>query len=221
MRPANLPMRGQGLAAPLFVISGNQAAGKTTVSGLLAARFERGAHVSGDAMQTMIVAGRRWPEIPDDLDPDTGEVTGEAAHQLRLRLKNACLLARSFAESGIMAVIDDIVVGTRFADLLEDLAGTPFHFVMLRPRVDVLSVREQIRGSDDWETRRHIEAGIESTPRAGLWLDTSEQTAEETMQEILRRGSESLVDPKVVLSSPDPGAQNIVRKLSGPASRGG
>jgi hypothetical protein len=118
MRPVKLPMRGQGLAAPLFVVSGNQAAGKTTVSGLLAARFERGAHVSGDAMQTMIVAGRRWPEIPGDLDPDTGEVTGEAADQLRLRLKNACLLARSFAESGIMAVIDDIVVGTRFAELL-------------------------------------------------------------------------------------------------------
>jgi chloramphenicol 3-O-phosphotransferase len=96
-----------------------------------------------------------------------------------------------------VAVIDDIVVGTRFADLLEDLDGTPFHFVMLRPRVDVLSVRERVRGSDDWETRRHIEAGIEFTPRAGLWLDTSGQTAEETVQEILLRRSESLVDPKV------------------------
>ena len=45
----------------LFVVSGMQGAGKTTVAGLLARRFERGAHVSGDALQRMIVSASEWP----------------------------------------------------------------------------------------------------------------------------------------------------------------
>ena len=43
----------------IFVISGTQGAGKTTVAGLLARRFERGVHVSADTLQKMIVSGAR------------------------------------------------------------------------------------------------------------------------------------------------------------------
>src|SRR5215510_14398475 len=105
----------------LFVVSGMQWAGKTTASGLLARRFERGAHVSGDALQHMIVSGSQWPE--------QREMSEEARRQLRLR--HACTLGTSFLAAGFTAVLDDIVIGLRVDDLLEDLKAQPFIFVML------------------------------------------------------------------------------------------
>src|SRR5689334_19466054 len=105
----------------LFVISGTQGAGKSTVAALLARRFERGAWVSADALQRMIVAGGRWPEGPT--------MSGDAERQLWLRLHHACLLGRSFVAAGITAVLDDIVIGGRVDHLLDMLAGERFVFV--------------------------------------------------------------------------------------------
>ena len=177
------------LSAPtLFVISGTQGAGKSTVARLLAERFERGAWVSADALQRMIVAGGRWPE--------GGEMSAEAERQLRLRLKHACLLAGSFVDAGIAAVVDDIVVGGRVDDLLEELAGRHFVFVMLTPRLDVVRAREAGRGTRLWEQWEWLDDVIRTrTRRLGLWLDSSNQSPDETVDEILRRArSEGIVE---------------------------
>jgi chloramphenicol 3-O-phosphotransferase len=177
----------------LFVVSGTQGAGKTTVSALLAGRFARGVHVSGDTLQKMIVSGREWPVATQtDVNSNT---EGEAVAQLRLRLRNACLLARSFLDAGFTTVIDDIVVGFRLAELREDLAGTPFHFVMLLPDLETVRDRERQRGTQLWREWAWLTKSIEpTTERVGLWLDTSRQTAEETVDEIMRRAwDEALV----------------------------
>jgi len=73
----------------LIVVSGMQGAGKTTVAGLLASRFARGVHVEADALHKMIVSGREWPATSDAMND-------EFHRQLRLRLRNMCLLGRSF-----------------------------------------------------------------------------------------------------------------------------
>jgi len=65
----------------VIVVSGMQGAGKTTVAAALAGRFAKGAHVSADALQKLVVSGARWPEAR--------EMSDEAALQLRLRLRNA------------------------------------------------------------------------------------------------------------------------------------
>jgi predicted kinase len=172
----------------LFVVSGTQGAGKSTVAQLLARRFERGAWVSADALQKMIVSGRVWPEGV--------AMSGAAERQLWLRLKHACLLGRSFVDAGISAVVDDIVVGSRLDELLEHLAGERFVFVMLTPRLEVVRERERERGTALWEQWEWLDDEIRTkTRRIGLWLDNSDQTPDETVNQILARGwTEGLVE---------------------------
>jgi chloramphenicol 3-O-phosphotransferase len=177
----------------IYVISGTQGAGKTTVAGLLAHRFERGAHVEADTLQKMIVAGREWPEA-NVVTRDNHEVTGEAGVQLRLRLRNACILARSFYEHGITAVVDDIIFGDRLAELAEHLGDLPYRFVMLVPDVAAVRSRERERGTNLWpEWEWLTERIVASQPRPGLWLDSSNMTAERTVDEILREADKTLV----------------------------
>jgi hypothetical protein len=120
----------------------------------------------------------------------------DAERQLRLRLKHACLLGLSFVGVGFTAVLDDIVIGSRVDDLLEELAGHPFVFVMLTPRLDVVRQRELGRGTRLWEEWEWLDDEIRNrTRRIGLWLDNSDQTPEQTVDTILRlAGTEGLVE---------------------------
>lgn len=186
----------------IFVISGTQGAGKTTVSRLLAERFERGVHVSADALQKMVVSGREWPK-KHQTDINSPNVEDEASRQLRLRLRNMCLLGRSFYEAGFTAVLDDIVVGGRLEELREHLADSEFMFVMLLPDNATVRDRERQRGTELWREWEWLTDSIVSTTeRVGLWLDTSAQTAEQTVDEIMRRAwDEALVRPRATVAS--------------------
>ncbi|MEO6892476.1 MAG: zeta toxin family protein, partial [Ktedonobacteraceae bacterium] len=108
----------------LIVVTGIMAAGKSTIARLLAGRFARGVHIEADVLQHMIVSGGEWPGEP-------GEPGVEAKRQLRLRLKNMCLLGTSFFEAGFTVVLDDIILGDRWHHLQEDLRGVPFSLVVL------------------------------------------------------------------------------------------
>jgi len=180
--------------ADLFVISGNQSSGKSTVGELLAKRFLVAAHIDGDYVQRLVVSGHRWPDSLDDVDPATGQVVGEAGRQLRLRLRNGCLLAASFADGGITAILTDIVCGSRYEELVDHLAGRTIHFVMLRPAVHVLRRREAQRGTGTNDFEEYIEGAIDATPRVGLWLDSAALTPGAIVDEILSRRKESRVE---------------------------
>ena len=182
--------RTEPAAADLFVISGNQGAGKSTVGELLANRFPVAAHIDGDSVQHFVVSGNRWPESLDDIDLTTGQVMGEAGRQLRLRLRNGCLIAASFVDAGVTAVLTDIICGPRYDELMEHLAGRTIHFVMLRPPVGVLR-RESDRGVGINDFEAHLEVAIDATPRVGLWLDPATTTPEAIVDEILSRQAEA------------------------------
>lgn len=157
-----------------------QGAGKSTVAAALARRFPKGAHVSADALQRLVVAGGVWPEAR--------EMSAEATLQLRLRLRNACLLARSFAEAGFVAVIDDIVIGARVDELVQEMGAIPFDFVMLTPSLETVVRREQGRGTRLHELWSWMDREIrENTRRIGVWLDSSDLGVDETVDAILAR----------------------------------
>ncbi len=175
----------------IIVVSGIQGAGKTTVARSLAERFERGVHIEADALQRMIVSGGEWAGAGE-----AGELTSEAARQLRLRLHNACLLARSFFESGFTAVVDDIIIGERFGHLRDDLAGLPFRLVVLAPGVATVIARDRARKKttgEEWA--RYLDREQRETMTGhGMWVDSSEQTAAKTVAEVTSRlQSEGLI----------------------------
>jgi len=154
---------------------------------MLASQMGRGAHIEADKLHEFIVAGGVWP----DGSPD---ISNEAERQLRLRLHNACLLARSFAEHGFSALIDDIVIGQRLEQAIQELRGTSYGFVMLLPDVELVRERWRSIGSPFVDQWQWIDTEIRTrTRRVGLWLDTTTLTPEQTVQEILRRVDETLV----------------------------
>ena len=167
----------------IIVVTGIQAAGKSTVARRLAGRFARGAHIEADALQRMIVAGGVWPEEPSEPGP-------EAARQLRLRLKHMCLLGISFYEAGFAAVLDDIILGSRWAELRDELRGYPCALVVLAPRREVvIEQRDAQRGirpvGANWAV--YLDEVLRATMAGqGLWVDSSEQTPEETVDAIVR-----------------------------------
>jgi len=168
----------------IVVVTGIQAAGKSTIARLLARRFERGVHIEADALQQMIVSGSEWVTEP-------GVMTAEAERQLRLRLRNACLLAKSFFEAGFTIVIDDIIIGERWAHLKSDLEGLPFNLIVLAPSPKtVTKERDAGRGKrvlgEKWA--RYLDGALRETMAGiGIWIDNSDQTAEQTVDEVIRR----------------------------------
>lgn len=165
----------------IYLITGIQAAGKSTVAQLLAQRLPRSVHVRGDLFRRMIVNGRA------DLTP---ELAAEAMEQLRLRYELAATVTDRYADAGFSVVVQDIVLGEELAWMVERIRSRPLYVVVLAPDREAIALRERGRGKSAygvWQIAELDEALRERTPRIGLWLDTSGQTPDETVAEILAR----------------------------------
>ena|SRR6266576_6948310 len=171
----------------VFLISGIPGAGKTTVARLVAGHFPLSAHIEADEIQNLIVSGGLHPqEEPRD----------EANRQLRLRTRNVSLLADTFATAQIVPVIDDTVVERqRLESYLADLQTRPLRLVLLSPRLEIALTRDKGRRYKEvghiW---RHLDAVMrEEMVGLGLWLDTSAQTPQQTMEAIIAQLPETVV----------------------------
>jgi adenylylsulfate kinase-like enzyme len=81
----------------VWLITGAQASGKSTVAELLARRFERGVHVRGGQFYRWAVAG--WVHFDDRERPE------EARRLLDLRYRLSALVADEYASAGFAPIV--------------------------------------------------------------------------------------------------------------------
>ncbi|MEU0196619.1 MULTISPECIES: AAA family ATPase [unclassified Streptomyces] len=164
----------------VVLVTGVMAAGKSTVAQALAQTLPRAAHVRGDAFRRMIVTGR---------EEYTPGADGEARAQLLLRYRLSAATADAYAEAGFTAVVQDVVLGEDLRAYTGLVRTRPLYVVVLAPRPEAVAAREAARPKTGygggWTVAALDEELRARTPRIGLWLDTSELTVEQTVEEIL------------------------------------
>jgi chloramphenicol 3-O-phosphotransferase len=172
----------------VVLITGIQAAGKSTVAQALAERLDGPAvHVHCDQFRRWIVGGRA------EMTPDAGP---EALRQLRLRHLLTARTCDTYAGAGFTVVAQDVVLGEELPGMVAAIRTRPLHVVVLAPRPDAVAAREAQRGKrayGPWTVAALDRSLRAETPSIGLWLDSSDLPVAETVDEIARRADESRV----------------------------
>lgn len=170
----------------VYLVTGIQAAGKSTVAQALAERLERSVHLRGDLFRRMVVNGRA------DMGP--ADPPAEALRQLRLRYAIAVSVADQYAEAGFDVVLQDVILGPDLAGVAAAIRARPCHVVVLAPSADAVRARDEARRTSRGKVAyKPGDEGVaeldrylrNETPRIGLWLDTSAMTVGETVGAIL------------------------------------
>ena len=176
----------------LWLIIGVQAAGKSTVADLLAREFERGVHVRGGQFYRWAVSGWVHP---------TSVLSDEARRLLDLRYRLSAQAAHEYCLAGFSTVVQDNIFGEDVQTWLRDANVQPSHLVVLRPSVSAVKQRDEARQAALGKVAyrpgemsiSQLDELLVTTPRLGLWLDSSDQTPRETVDEILARRDEALL----------------------------
>ncbi|NKY84224.1 AAA family ATPase [Nocardia veterana] len=170
-----------GTTGAVYLVTGIQAAGKSTVGQALAERLPRSAHVRGDVFRRFVVGGRA--EMSD-------APSSEALRQLRLRHRLAAATADAYAAAGFTAVVQDVVLGDLLPWMVEQICTDPLYVVVLTPSPAAVARREAGRDKKAYGTFtvHQLDTILRAeTPRLGLWLDTTDLTVDATVDEILAR----------------------------------
>ena len=136
--------------APIFLVVGAPAVGKSTVSRALARRFERSIHIPIDDLRDMVASGRILPS------PDW---SAGLVEQIGLARRAAIAMAVGYAEAGFAVVLDDFWDPPGLLEYRELPDGRPFHRVLLRPPRAVALERNSGRRGED-PARSLLDAGI-------------------------------------------------------------
>lgn len=182
-------MSADSLQQPLLVITGIMASGKSTVAQKLAERFSPSVHLRGDMYRKMIVNDRR------DIQPDADS---EQLEQLRLRYRLAASAADTYYDAGFAVIVQDVIIGHMLREFVRMVRTRPLHIVVLCPSVEAVKEREAGRaktGYGSW-TVEQLDGVLRSeTPPIGLWLDSTDWSVEQTVEQIAARWrKEALVE---------------------------
>ena len=170
-----------------WLITGLPGAGKSTIASLFASTMPRAAVISGDVLAGCIVSGAVQPGQ---------EPRAEARSQQLLTVDHQCLLARSFAGAGFVPIVEYVVVErSRLERYRAALADVSLHVVVLNPSRDVILQRDGDRAKESIAHHFvHLQRVLcDELTGVGLWIDSSELTADETVRLILQHADEARV----------------------------
>lgn len=172
----------------VILVTGIQAAGKSTIAQALAERLDRSVHLRGDLFRRMVVNGR--------VEMGSAQPPPEALRQLELRYRLAAAAADGYAAAGFTVILQDVILGPYLSEMVSTIRTRPLSVVVLAPHVEAVRDRDErrrnTRGKVAYRPGDESIADLdtylrEHTPRIGLWLDTSNQSVEQSVDEILAR----------------------------------
>jgi hypothetical protein len=95
-------------------------------------------------------------------------------------------------------VYQDVIIGPMLNDAVEMLKGKyPTYVIVLCPSAEVVARREAARqktGYSSWSPDALDRELRTNTPKIGVWLDTSNLTLEQSVDAILTRIDEAVVE---------------------------
>jgi predicted kinase len=153
--------------APIFLVVGAPAVGKSTVSRALARRFGRSVHIPVDDLRDMVASGSILPN--PDWSPGLIEQVG-------LARRSAVAMAVRYADAGFTVVLDDFWDPPGLLEYRELPDGRRLQRVLLRPPREVAFERNYSRHGED-PVRQYLDEGIELV--YGLYDAAAEQLQRE------------------------------------------
>lgn len=118
----------------------------------------------------------------------TPEPSREALQQLAARYDLAAAGADRYAALGFDAIVQDVIIGPELTGFLARISASSRHLVVLAPSTQALLSREQGSPKVGYTsfTPAQLDALLrEQTPKIGYWLDSTSQTPDETVADIL------------------------------------
>ncbi len=173
-----------GGTSPVFVISGQLAAGKSTLAEALMRRYPRGLHVNMDGVREMVVSGLASPL----------EWTPETDRQFGLAAQASAKLAAIYHRGGFAAAIeggmDPQLIDPWLAEEgLDEVAVK----VVLVPRLEVAMERNRSRTNKSFDTSIldeaifEIDRTLRDEPLPADWvgIDNSDEAVDATVERVL------------------------------------
>ncbi len=160
------------------LITGPAGAGKSTVSKVLAEKFERSVVIDVDYLRKMVVGGyvKPWPHDK------------EVEAQMGLGIKNSCSLANNFLEQGFSVFINGVSGVKDLKEYYDFFGIEKLKVFLLLPSKEVLFERFDKRGVDGALRIRtnelHDKFVLRKDELKWIVIDSSNQTAEETADQI-------------------------------------
>lgn len=127
------------MSPAVYLVTGIQAAGKSTGAHALAERLPRSAHARGDAFRRFVVNGR---------SERAADPTAEALDQLRLRHRLAAAASYEYARAGFTAILQNVVLGEFLPWTIEPIRTDPLYVVVPTPRPEAVARRETGRAEN-------------------------------------------------------------------------